>query len=252
MDTQGRPLAVLELIRRDYPVALHGVSLSIGLKPAEQDRAGHEQFQALRSRYLDRLAALIERVDPFLVSDHLCWTGVPGNNLHDLFPLVFNQESLDWVVAQVERVQDRLGRWIALENVSSYLVWKGSELEEQQFLVEVARRSGCKILLDVNNVYVSARNHGFDAVAYLDAVPSECVAQIHLAGHSDMGTHLFDTHSDHVSDEVWRLFEHVIPRMQDVPVLIEWDDEIPEFPVLEAEAAKAAERRRGHDLELFG
>jgi uncharacterized protein (UPF0276 family) len=244
MDTEGRPLAMLELIRSDYPVALHGVSLSIGQHPDASDVAGLESFAATRTRYLDSLAALVERVDPFIVSDHLCWTGLPGGNLHDLLPLVFTEDSLAWVVSQVEQVQERLGRWIALENVSSYLTWKGSTIEEQEFLVEVARRSGCKILLDINNIYVSACNHGFDARHYLDAIPSDLVAQIHLAGHTDMGTHLFDTHSDHVCDDVWALFEETIGRLADVPVLIEWDDDIPEFPVVAAEAFKAAEHRR--------
>ena len=241
MDTAGRPLAVLEKVRSDHPVALHGVSLSIGSKPPAGDHAAASTFGDLRSRYLSRLSALAHRIEPFLISDHLCWTGVPGGNLHDLLPTPFTDEALDWIVSQVDVVQDTLGRRLALENVSSYLTWAQSTWREEDFLVEVARRSGCAILLDVNNVYVSARNHGFDARAYLDAVPADLVAQIHLAGHTDLGTHLFDTHAAPVCDEVWELFAHTIARLPGVPVLIEWDAEIPEFSRLEAEAATAAQ-----------
>lgn len=237
IDSGGRPLAVLERLRRDHPVALHGVSLSIGLRPRAAQFA---TFREYRSRYLARLAALIERIDPFLVSDHLCWTGVPGGNLHDLLPTPFTDEALDWIVEQVDCVQQVLGRSLVLENVSSYLTWTDSTWKEEDFLVEVARRSGCRILLDINNVYVSARNHGFDARAYLDAIPSSLVAQVHLAGHTDMGTHLFDTHSAPVCDAVWDLYAQTIVRLPEVPVLIEWDAEIPPFERLEEEAAKAA------------
>lgn len=241
MDTAGRPLSILENVRSDHPVALHGVSLSIGCKPPAGDHAAADTFAALRTRYLARLSALIERIDPFLVSDHLCWTGVPGGNLHDLLPTPLTDEALDWIVAQADAVQNTLGRRIVLENVSSYLTWTRSTWSEEEFLVEVARRSGCAILLDINNVYVSARNHGFDARAYLDSVPADLVAQIHLAGHTDMGTHLFDTHSAPVCDDVWELFAHTIARLPGVPVLVEWDAEIPPFARLEAEAAKAAD-----------
>lgn len=239
MDTGGRPLAVLETVRADHPVALHGVSLSIGYKPPRGDRAAEEAHAALRSRYLSKLSALASRIEPFLVSDHLCWTGVPGGNVHDLLPTPFTDEALDWIVSQVDEVQAELGRRLALENVSSYLTWAASTWREEDFLVEVARRSGCAILLDVNNVYVSARNHGFDARAWLDAIPADLVAQIHLAGHTDMGTHLFDTHSAPVCDEVWDLFAHTVARMPGVPVLIEWDEDIPAFSRLEEEAAAA-------------
>jgi uncharacterized protein (UPF0276 family) len=255
MDTAGRPLAVLERVRRDHPVALHGVSLSIGLRPRDADAAA---FREQRTRYLARLGALARRIDPFLVSDHLCWTGVPGGNLHDLLPVPFTDEALAWIVEQVDAVQKALGRPLVLENVSSYLTWAGSTWSEQDFLVEVARRSGCRILLDVNNVHVSARNHGFDARAYLDAIPAELVAQLHLAGHSDLGTHLFDTHSAPVCDDVWDLFAHTIARLPGVPVLIEWDEEIPPFERLEAEAqtasrvAAAAHAKAGASLGAGG
>lgn len=240
MDSAGRPLAVLEKIRADFPVALHGVSLSIGYRPRSGDHAATEAFARRRALYLSRLARLAERLQPLLVSDHLCWTGVPGANVHDLLPTPFTDEALDWIVEQVDRVQAVLGRPLVLENVSSYLTWANSTWTEQDFLVAVARRSGCRILLDINNVYVSARNHGFDARAFLDAIPAELVAQVHLAGHTDLGTHLFDTHSRPVCDEVWDLFAVTIARMPGVPVLIEWDADIPEFARLEAEAAKAA------------
>jgi uncharacterized protein (UPF0276 family) len=239
MDSGGRPLSVLESVRSEHPVALHGVSLSIGYKPPAGDRAAADAHAALRRRYLARLAALAGRIEPFLVTDHLCWTGVPGGNVHDLLPTPFTDEALDWIVAQVDEVQAALGRRIALENVSSYLTWQSSTWREEEFLVEVARRSGCGILLDVNNVYVSARNHGFDARAYLDAIPAQHVAQIHLAGHTDMGTHLFDTHSAPVCGDVWDLYAHTIARMPGVPVLIEWDEDIPAFERLEEEAAAA-------------
>lgn len=239
MDTGGRPVSVLETVRADHPVALHGVSLSIGYKPPAGDLAAADAHAALRARYLSKLRALAERIEPFLVSDHLCWTGVPGGNVHDLLPTPFTDEALGWIVSQVSHVQDALGRRLVLENVSSYLTWAASSMREEEFLVEVARRSGCGILLDVNNVYVSARNHGFDALAYLDAIPADLVAQIHLAGHTDMGTHLFDTHSAPVCDDVWKLFAHVVARMPGVPVLIEWDEDIPEFDRLEEEAAAA-------------
>ncbi|HYC00799.1 MAG TPA: DUF692 domain-containing protein [Candidatus Limnocylindrales bacterium] len=243
MDSHGRPLQVLERIRADFPIALHGVSLSIGYRPTAQ---AADAFAELRARYLRKLAALADRIDPFLVSDHLCWTGIAGANVHDLLPTPLTDEALAWIVEQIDEVQGALGRSIVLENVSSYLTYASSTWTEWDFLAEVARRSGCGILLDVNNVYVSARNHGFDARAYLDAIPPASVAQIHLAGHTDMQAYLFDTHSRPVCAEVWELFDHVIARLPGVPVLIEWDDDIPEFPALEAEAQRAAAIARRH------
>ncbi len=231
MDSQGRPIKVLETIRADYPVALHGVSLSIASRYSADHRINPE--------YLERLTALVDRIDPFIVSDHLCWTGLAGDNLHDLLPVPFTKEALDWIVGQVDIVQTALGRVIALENVSSYLTYTESTMSEWEFLVEVARRSGCKILFDINNVYVSAKNHAFDPITYVDAIPAELVGQIHLAGHTDLGTHLFDTHSRPVCEDVWTLFDRAMSTMADVPVLIEWDEDIPEFEVLEEEAVKA-------------
>lgn len=228
MDSEGRPLAVLEAVRRDYSVALHGVSLSIG--SADGPRLG----------YLERLKRLVDRIDPMLVSDHLCWTGSAGANIHDLLPLPLTGEALALVAERVARVQEFLGRPLALENVSSYLRFPESSWSESAFLAELSRRTGCKILLDVNNIFVNAKNHGVDPDAFLKEVPPETVAEIHLAGFTDCGTHLFDTHSRPVDPRVWCLFRRAIARLPGVPVLLEWDEDIPSFSTLEAEALKAA------------
>lgn len=223
----GRPLHVLERVRRDYPVALHGVSLSIGTAdPLDRD-------------YLDRLGELSARIEPAWVSDHLCWTGVGGHNAHDLLPLPYTEEALDHVVARVEAVQEHLGRRIALENVSTYLSFSGSTLSEWEFLSQLATRADCGILLDVNNVYVSAVNHGFDPREYLRALPPERIWQTHLAGHLDRGSHLLDTHSRHVCDEVWELYRFATRLIGAVPSLVEWDDDIPDWATLEAESLRA-------------
>lgn len=227
MDSQGRPLEVLKSIRADFPVALHGVSLSIG------------GVEGPRDGYLQRLKRLIDVVDPMLVTDHLCFTGAHASNVHDLLPLPYTEEAIATVVANVSKVQDFLGRPIGLENVSSYLTYNDSTMKEEEFLVAIAKRSGCKILLDVNNVYVSATNHGFKAEDYVDAIPSELIAQLHLGGYSDMGKFLFDTHSRAPTDPVWKLYRRVIRRVPAVPVLIEWDEAIPQWEVLESEALKA-------------
>jgi len=225
----GRPLDVLRRVRRDYPIVLHGVSLSIG------------STDPLDDGYLDRLRLLAEQVEPEWVSDHLCWTGVGGRNAHDLLPLPYTQEALEHVVARVTRVQDRLGRAIALENVSSYLTYASSTIPEPQFLAAVAQRAGCGILLDVNNVYVSSVNHGFDAAAYLEAIPADRVWQFHLAGHSDHGAYLLDTHDHPVREEVWELYKLAVARFGNVATLVEWDGNIPEWDRLEAEAVRARE-----------
>lgn len=227
MSTAGRPLAILEKIRSRYPIALHGVSMSLG------------SADPINPEYLKRLKNLINRIHPCRVSDHLCWTGVPHSNIHDLLPLPYTQEVIDHVVSKITRVQDQLQRSILIENVSSYVTYKHSEMTEWEFLNEITTRSGCQLLLDVNNVYVSAKNHNFDPKTFLDAIPADKVGQMHLAGFTDMGTHLFDTHSKPVYPEVWTLFEHVIQRMPDVAVMVEWDDDIPEYSVVEAEILKA-------------
>lgn len=227
----GRPLHVLERVRRDYPIVLHGVSLSIG------------STDPIRRDYLDDLARLATRVEPAWVSDHLCWTGVGGHNAHDLLPLPYTEETLAHVVARIGQVQDALGRKIALENVSTYLAFEGSTMPEWEFLAAVANGADCGILLDVNNIFVSAVNHGFDPETYLDAVPSDRVWQIHLAGHTDKGTHLLDTHSAPVRGEVWDLYRSAVRRTGAVASLIEWDEDIPEWDTLEAESLRARAAR---------
>jgi hypothetical protein len=173
------------------------------------------------------------------VSDHLCWTGVGGHNAHDLLPLPYTEEALQHVVERVGRVQDRLGRAIALENVSSYIAYRHSRMPEWEFLAGIARRAGCGILLDVNNIYVSGKNHGFEPRDYLAGVPIEAVWQFHLAGHSDKGTFLLDTHDHPIIDPVWDLYRAALERFGEVSTLIEWDDHIPPFERLEAEAERA-------------
>jgi uncharacterized protein (UPF0276 family) len=235
----GRPLHVLERVRADYPLVLHGVSLSIG------------SSDPLDLAYLGELRALAERIEPAWVSDHLCWTGVGGHNLHDLLPLPYTEEALAHVVERIKRVQDTLGRRIALENVSSYLEFNDSRLTEWEFLAAVAERADCAILLDVNNIFVSAYNHGFDPHTYLAAVPRERVAQYHLAGHSDHGTHLLDTHDHPVRDEVWALFADAVRDIGPRSTLIEWDDQLPAFERLcaEAEHARAVAATRHAEAE---
>jgi hypothetical protein len=231
MDTQGRPLAILEAVRRDAPVALHGVSLSIGsVDPLDRD-------------YLKRLAGLVERIEPAIVSDHLCWSSFGGRSLYDLLPLPLTEECLDHLVLRVQEVQDVLGRRILLENPSTYLAWQDSTIPEAEFLAALAQRADCGLLLDVNNVYVSATNLDFDPIAYLDAIPVERVGQIHLAGYSDCGTHLFDTHSRPVSDDVWRLYAHAVDGLGlgTVATMVEWDDDIPDWSRLIAELDRARE-----------
>ena len=228
LDSEGRPLEVLLKMREDYPVALHGVSLSIG--GVEGPRPG----------YLQKLKALAARVEPFLITDHLCFTGAHASNTHDLLPLPYTEEAIATVACNVAIAQDVLGRQIALENVSSYLSYRESVMTEWEFLIAVARRSGCKLLLDVNNAYVSAINHRFAPEAYVDAVPAELVAQLHLGGYTDTGKFLFDTHSRAPTDPVWELYRRVIRRMPAAPVLIEWDEDVPEWDGLEAQAVRAA------------
>jgi len=225
----GRPVDVLDRVRAQYPIVLHGVSLSIG------------SADPLNRPYLDRLAALARRTEPAWVSDHLCWAGFGGHYAHDLLPLPYTEEALRHVVARVDQVQEHLGRPIALENVSSYVTFRQSSMPEWEFLAEIARRSGCGILLDVNNIYVSSRNHGFDPRAYVQGIPKEAVWQFHLAGHSDKGKYLLDTHDHPVPDPVWDLYALAVERFGPVSALVEWDDNIPDFERLEAESLRARE-----------
>jgi len=211
----GQPLAMLERIRERYPLVMHGVSLSIGgTDPLDLD-------------YLRAVKALATRIEPGWISDHLCWTGVGGRNVHDLLPLPYTQEALNHVVARLLEVQEVLGRPLLIENVSSYLAYRQSELTEWEFLSELARRADCSILLDVNNVYVSSVNHGFDPLLYLRSLPRERVRQIHLAGHSDAGGHLIDTHDHPIAEPVFALYEAAVAHYGDVPAMIERDAHIP-------------------------
>ncbi len=223
----GRPVAVLEKVRGDVPVVLHGVSLSIG------------STDPLSKPYLASLADLTRRIEPAWISDHLCWGSHGGRYAHDLWPLPYTEEALRHVVTRIERVQDVLGRQILLENVSSYVAFRASEMTEWEFLAEVARRADCGILLDVNNVYVSARNHGFDPHAYLAGIPADRVGQLHLAGHSDKGRYLLDTHDHEVPAAVWELYRETVHRLGPVSTLIEWDDHIPPLERLVEESRRA-------------
>ena len=219
----GRPLRWLERFRERFPLVMHGVSLSIG------------GTDALDLNYLDQLAALVRHVQPAWISDHLCWTGVEGVNLHDLMPLPYTEEALGHVVDRVRRVQDRLGRRILLENVSSYVSFAQSQLTEWEFLAEVAGRSDCLILLDINNVHVSAHNHGFRALDYLDGLPPARVQQFHLAGYEQGDALLIDTHDAPVTHPVWDLYVHAVRRFGPVSTMIERDDHMPPLAVLRAE-----------------
>jgi uncharacterized protein (UPF0276 family) len=242
IDTGGRPLHVLERVRQDYPVALHGVALSIG------------SADPLNPHYLRKLRELVRRLEPALVTDHLCWTAVDGRALYDLLPLPYTEATLEHVVTRVRKVQDWLGRRILLENPSTYIQFRHSVFTEWDFLAAVAEQADCGILLDVNNVHVSATNHGFDARRYIDSMPPARVAQVHLAGFTDMGTYLFDTHSAPVSDAVWRLYAHAVRRCGPVSTLVEWDQDIPGFDRLCAEAEQArsiAEGIDGHRTRVY-
>ncbi|KTE27845.1 MULTISPECIES: DUF692 domain-containing protein [unclassified Sphingopyxis] len=211
----GKPLAMLDAIRADYPMVMHGVSLSIGSdEPLDMD-------------YLAALKALERRVEPLWISDHLCWTGINAHNTHDLLPLPYDAPALDCVVENIGRVQDYLGRRILIENPSSYVTFRSSDRSEWEFLAEMAGRADCLLLLDVNNIYVSARNHGFDPEDYLAGLPVDRIQQIHLAGHSDMGDYVIDTHDADVCDAVWDLYASAIRRFGSVATMIERDDAIP-------------------------
>ena len=223
----GKPLHFLERIRAKFPVAMHGVSLSIG------------STDPLDRGYLAQVRALADRIEPSWISDHLCWAGVEGVNLHDLLPLPYTEETLAVVVDRLGEVQDALGRRLVLENVSSYLTYRASEMTEWEFLREVAQRADCDILLDINNIYVSSVNHRFNPSTYLQAIPKARVRQFHLAGHSDMGGHLIDTHDAPIIAPVWELYREAVMRFGAVPTMIERDDNIPALNELVAELDQA-------------
>ena len=223
----GRPLYYLQQIRQHYPMVMHGVSLGIGnCDPIDWD-------------YLKQLKNLANRIQPAWISDHLCWTGVNGFNLHDLLPLPYTEEALAHVVMRVRQVQDYLGQRILLENPSSYIRYRHSTLSEWEFVSQVAKQADCLILLDINNVYVSAYNHGFSAIEYINAIPSDRVQQFHLAGHSHQGSHIIDSHDATIIDEVWRLYQHAVKCFPGVSTLLERDDHIPSLDEMLKELARA-------------
>ena len=235
----GKPLHNLMRIREHYPMAMHGVSMSIG------------STQPLDRAYLQAVKALASRLQPAWISDHLCWTGVGGKNLHDLLPLPYTDEALHHVAERVRTVQDILGRRILLENVSSYVSFRDSRLSEWDFLRTLAHEADCLILLDVNNIYVSSVNHEFDPQAYLAAIPVERVQQIHLAGHQNHGDYLIDTHDFPVPDPVWALYETAVRRFGSVSTMIERDANIPPLAELQAElmaARRVCEAALAQDL----
>jgi uncharacterized protein (UPF0276 family) len=227
MDSRGRTRHLLDRIAARYPVVLHGVSLSIGsTDPLDFD-------------YLARLKLLAAEVDAVWVSDHVCWTAVAGVNTHELVPLPFTEETLAHVVERTRVVQDFLERPLVLENPSSYVTYTESAMTEWEFLARMAEEAGCGLLLDVSNVYVSSRNHEFDPLEYLQAIPCERVVQMHLAGYQDKGTHIVDSHDGPVSDPVWELYGKAVELTGGVSTLIEWDDHLPPFPEVHAEVLKA-------------
>jgi uncharacterized protein (UPF0276 family) len=229
----GQPLRMLDRIRARYPIVMHGVSLSIAsTAPFDED-------------YLKGLKALAARAEPEFVSDHLCWTGVHGVNLHDLLPVPYTREALDHVASRVHHVQDYLGRAIALENVSSYVQFGHSEMPEWEFLAELTRRTGCWLVFDVNNVYVSGFNHDYDPRAFIAGIPADRVVQFHLAGHEHNMTHIIDTHDALVCDEVWDLYREALRRFGPVSTIIERDDNIPPLAEMVAELGKAREIASG-------
>lgn len=228
----GQPLRILDRIAERYPVVMHGVSLSIAsTAPMDMD-------------YLAQLKKLAARVQPKWISDHLCWTGVHGRNLHDLLPIPYTKEALEHVVNRVHQVQDYLGRPLTLENVSTYVSFARSEMPEWEFIAELTKRTGCWLLFDVNNVYVSAFNHEYDPKDFIDGIPADRVVQFHVAGHSDMETHIIDTHDAPVIDEVWELYRYALERFGPVSTIIERDDHIPPLAELleELDTARAIAR----------
>jgi uncharacterized protein (UPF0276 family) len=235
----GKPLHYLERIRRDYPMAMHGVALNIG------------SCDPLDREYIAAVRKLAERIEPELISDHLCWTGVNGRHLHDLLPLPYTGEAVAHVAERIAQVQDLLGRRLVIENVSSYVVCE-APLSESEFLCAVADAADCELLVDINNIYVSGRNSGFDPLEYLRALPARRIRQLHLAGHSDYGDHCIDTHDSPVCDAVWQLYREAVGQWGAVPVMIERDDHIPPLTELLSELdcarahASAADRERCH------
>jgi uncharacterized protein (UPF0276 family) len=239
----GRPLETLERVRALRPVRLHGVSMNLG------------SVDPLSETYLARLRVLADRLDPECVSDHLCWTGEGGENLHDLLPLPWTEEALDHLAARIHHAQERLGRRLVLENPSTYVAYAHSTMSEWDFLAELVRSTGVGLLLDVNNVFVTAANHGFPPGSFLDGLPAEAVAQYHLSGHDATGPLRIDTHDREVCDGVWALFRQAVRRFGPRPTIVEWDDRLPPLSTLLAEARRARailEEISGAALSLAG
>lgn len=229
MGNGGLPLHYLEKIREHYPITFHGVGLSLG------------SLDPLDNRYIQKLKERIKRYQPSLVSDHLCWSSYDGVHGNDLFPMPYTQEALNHMVDRIQQVQDALSQRIVVENVSSYVTFQSDEMTEWEFLSELVKRADCDLLCDVNNIYVSARNHQFDPMVYLKALPHDRIREIHLAGYENEGTHLLDTHGEAVHPPVWELYKQAIELIGPVATLIEWDNNIPVFETLHLEAKKAAQ-----------
>ena len=231
IDTDGRPLHFLDQIAERYPIVMHGVSLSVG------------STDPVDFAFLDKLKALAARVKARWLGDHVCWTGVAGLNGHDLYPVPYTEEGLRHMVSRVRIIQDYLERPLVLENPSTYLTFASSSMPEEEFIARLATDADCALLLDVNNVYVTCRNHDLDPVAYLEGIPADRVVQIHLAGHTDNGTHCIDTHDGRVIDAVWDLYARFHARAGGRATLLEWDANVPKFSVLQQEVRKAARYR---------
>lgn len=236
----ARPLRILEEVRRNFPVVLHGVSLSIG------------STDPLNLVYLRKLRELIERIQPAFVSDHFCWTGVDGENLHDLLPLPYTEEVVRHIVPRIQKIQDILGQRMVFENVSSYLTFAHSEMTEWEFIAEVSQRADCGVLVDVNNIYVSSTNHGFDPSLFLKGIPKERVAQFHLAGHSQQNNYLIDTHDQPVAEPVWDLYREALNLYGPISSMVERDANFPNFEELKNEVAKARTIQSGLFKEARG
>jgi len=227
IDTEGYPKFVIQKIAEQYPIVMHGVSLSIG------------STDPINFDYLKKIKKLATKIDAKWVSDHLCWTGILSKNAHDLLPLPLTEESLKHVVNRIKQVQDFLERPLVLENPSSYVQFQEDSFTEYEFISEMANASDCRLLLDLNNVYVSSFNHNYEALTYIKSLPLDKVVQFHLAGHTNKGTHIIDTHDNHVVDDVWDLYKETIQYTGQVSTLLEWDANIPDLTVLQAEVLKA-------------
>jgi len=227
LDTEGRPMWVLDQIAERHPIVVHGVSMSVG-SPDPVDRS-----------FLAKIKALAKRVRAVWVSDHVCWTGVAGRNLHDLLPMPYSEEALRHMVKKIRQIQDILERPLVLENPSSYVEFTSSTMPEWEFIARMAEDADCGLLLDVNNVYVSSFNHGFDPETYIRAIPPERIAYFHVAGHTNFGTHILDTHIGPIIDPVWKLYRLAHEQTGGRSTLLEWDENIPTFPVVHREVLKA-------------